>query len=224
MLVGLNDSTMTEILPVRQHHRDDLKDSTLNLSSPDPRLVESLLNSSRGGPVPSEVVRKSRIDAQMEDPASKKRSRSRDREENPERDEESKSDDKEALNQSSIFKVPIPSERDYEPSVIEDDQKMDEQKSRYEELTPYSYQTDIYAKIKENWRNERRFGNIVFLETGTGKTYIAIMLLKAIFGEDLEARGLSDAEMCAQAKTTEEGATLKPLSSKEIENKYSERL
>jgi len=223
MLVGLNDSTITEILPARQHHRDDPKDSTINLSSADPPLVESFLNSSRGGPVPFEVVRKSRIDAQMEDPASKKRSRSRDREENPERDEESKSDDKEALNKS-IFKVPLPSERDYEQSVIEDDQKMDEQKSRYEELTPYSYQTDIYAKIKENWRNERRFGNIVFLETGTGKTYIAIMLLKAIFGEDLEARGLSDAEMCAQAKATEEGATLKPLSSKEIENKYSERL
>jgi len=223
MLVGLNDSTITEILPARQHHRDDPKDSTINLSSADPPLVESFLNSSRGGPVPFEVVRKSRIDAQMEDPASKKRSRSRDREENPERDEESKSDDKEALNKS-IFKVPLPSERDYEQSVIEDDQKMDEQKSRYEELTPYSYQTDIYAKIKENWRNERRFGNIVFLETGTGKTYIAIMLLKAIFGEDLESRGLSDAEMCAQAKATEEGATLKPLSSKEIENKYSERL
>lgn len=219
MIVGLNDSTMTEILPARlQHHRDDPKDSTFNLSSADPPLVESFLNSSRGGPVPFDVVRKSRIDAQMEDPASKKRSRSRDREENPERDEESKSDDKEALNKS-IFKVPLPSERDYEPSVIEDDQK-----SRYVELTPYSYQTDIYAKIKENWFNERRFGNIVFLETGTGKTYIAIMLLKAIFGEDLEARGLSDAEMCAQAKATEEGATLKPLSSKEIENKYSERL
>ena len=31
--------------------------------------------------------------------------------------------------------------------------------------------------------DEYNYGNIVYLETGTGKTYIAIMLLKHLFNE-----------------------------------------
>lgn len=83
------------------------------------------------------------------------------------------------------------SERDYNESRIEQshaDIKLDESKSRYDTLVPYPYQDTIYSKIRENWQREeqpggKRYGNIVFLETGTGKTYIAIMLLKAIFLE-----------------------------------------
>ena len=42
----------------------------------------------------------------------------------------------------------------------------------------------IYKRIKENWANDKNgFGNIVYLETGTGKTYIAIMLLKYMFSD-----------------------------------------
>jgi ERCC4-related helicase len=45
--------------------------------------------------------------------------------------------------------------------------------------------------VKKNWRKQSQasasipndFGHIVYLETGTGKTYIAIMLLKLIFAE-----------------------------------------
>ena len=39
-------------------------------------------------------------------------------------------------------------------------------------------------QIKRNWNSGKEdFGHIVYLETGTGKTYIAIMLLKLIFAE-----------------------------------------
>jgi len=35
-----------------------------------------------------------------------------------------------------------------------------------------------------NWANDKMgYGNIVYLETGTGKTYIAIMLLKYLYSD-----------------------------------------
>lgn len=49
---------------------------------------------------------------------------------------------------------------------------------------PHPYQQSIYERIRKNWANDRMgYGNIVYLETGTGKTYIAIMLLKYLFAE-----------------------------------------
>jgi len=62
---------------------------------------------------------------------------------------------------------------------------------RFKELKPHPFQVQIYDKIRQNWLLEdpvaqpegKQYGNIVYLETGTGKTYIAIMLLKHLFGE-----------------------------------------
>ena len=60
---------------------------------------------------------------------------------------------------------------------------------RYGELAPYAYQISIFEEIQNNWKVEeasgRNFGNIVYLETGTGKTYIAVMLLKHLFSENV---------------------------------------
>lgn len=43
---------------------------------------------------------------------------------------------------------------------------------------------EIYKKIKKNWANDKMgYGDVVYLETGTGKTYIAIMLLKYLFSD-----------------------------------------
>jgi restriction endonuclease len=63
--------------------------------------------------------------------------------------------------------------------------------SRYEALEPHSFQRDIYLQVKKNWakntplsQQQKEFGHIVYLETGTGKTYIAIMLLKLIFADE----------------------------------------
>ena len=55
---------------------------------------------------------------------------------------------------------------------------------RFHELMPHEYQLSIYNRIRNNWHNDRMgYGNIVYLETGTGKTYIAIMLLKYLYSE-----------------------------------------
>lgn len=102
---------------------------------------------------------------------------------------------------------------------------IEETKSRYETLIPYAYQDEIYKKILENWRKEsdangKRLGNIVFLETGTGKTYIAIMLLKAIFASPRS--GLNDAEVLESAREIEIGASLEPL--RDTTQKYAERI
>jgi hypothetical protein len=135
---------------------------------------------------------------------------------------------------SSIFKVPVPSS--YDPSALsintarstlDDSDRLEETKSRFETLTPYPYQDQIYQKIRENWAKEdtangRRYGNIVFLETGTGKTYIAIMLLKAIFYESGNHFGLSPEEISEHAKATECGAKLEPL--KDLKKKYEDRV
>ena len=50
---------------------------------------------------------------------------------------------------------------------------------------PKDYQKELLAKAKE--RN-----TIIFLETGLGKTYIGIMLIKEIFGEPLEANAKNE--------------------------------
>lgn len=69
--------------------------------------------------------------------------------------------------------------------------------SRFQELMPHQYQQSIYNTIRSHWANDRNgFGNIVYLETGTGKTYIAIMLLKYIFSDrfiDYQGRLTSEA-------------------------------
>ena len=62
---------------------------------------------------------------------------------------------------------------------------------RFEILCPYDYQISIFDRVKNYWEKEsqddgRGFGNIVYLETGTGKTYIAVMLLKALFNDKLK--------------------------------------
>ena len=57
--------------------------------------------------------------------------------------------------------------------------------SRFAELAPHPYQLSIYNTIRGHWANDRNgYGNIVYLETGTGKTYIAIMLLKQLFAPE----------------------------------------
>jgi ERCC4-related helicase len=48
---------------------------------------------------------------------------------------------------------------------------------------PFKYQVEIFSKIKEDWDSEvlPRYGHIVYLETGMGKTHIATMLLNYLF-------------------------------------------
>ena len=58
-------------------------------------------------------------------------------------------------------------------------------------LSPYDYQISIYSRIKKYWRQEysgtgKGYGNIVYLETGTGKTYIAVMLIKHLFDDQVK--------------------------------------
>ena len=50
---------------------------------------------------------------------------------------------------------------------------------------PKSYQKELLEKAKEK-------NTIIFLETGLGKTYIGIMLIKQIFGEPLEANAKNE--------------------------------
>jgi ERCC4-related helicase len=53
------------------------------------------------------------------------------------------------------------------------------------EMAPYHYQVEIFQRILKEWdRNKTRknqYGNIVYLETGMGKTHIAVMLLNNLF-------------------------------------------
>lgn len=51
--------------------------------------------------------------------------------------------------------------------------------------TPKDYQKELLEKAKEK-------NTIIFLETGLGKTYIGIMLIKEIFGEPLEANAKNE--------------------------------
>ena len=53
------------------------------------------------------------------------------------------------------------------------------------ESKPTSYQLELLEKAKEK-------NTIIFLETGLGKTYIGIMLIKQIFGEPLEANAKNE--------------------------------
>ena len=48
------------------------------------------------------------------------------------------------------------------------------------------YQEEIYKMIESQWSKETAcgFGSIVFMATGSGKTFVAIMLILNIFGQD----------------------------------------
>lgn len=74
-------------------------------------------------------------------------------------------------------------------------------------MTPHPYQLEIYTKIKRNWANDTKsYGNVVYLETGTGKTYIAIMLLKYLFSSrfiDYRAR-LREAGLSPETMRTDQ--------------------
>lgn len=53
----------------------------------------------------------------------------------------------------------------------------------FQKIKPYDYQVEIFGKIKDAWErsNPKKYGNIVYLETGMGKTHIATMLLNYLF-------------------------------------------
>lgn len=44
----------------------------------------------------------------------------------------------------------------------------------------------IDVAINENTRPENNYGSIIFIETGAGKSYISLLLIKIIFGENSE--------------------------------------
>jgi CRISPR/Cas system-associated endonuclease/helicase Cas3 len=52
---------------------------------------------------------------------------------------------------------------------------------------PYTYQKKIVDKILNQWQKDEsvaeNFGSIIFIETGAGKSYISLMLIKSLFGE-----------------------------------------
>jgi superfamily II DNA or RNA helicase len=56
--------------------------------------------------------------------------------------------------------------------------------SRYYKIRPYPYQVEIFNRIRFDWENKQAgptYGNIVYLETGMGKTHISTMLLNYLF-------------------------------------------
>ena len=81
-------------------------------------------------------------------------------------------------------------------------------------MNPHSYQKSIYERIKRNWANDSMvYGNIVYLETGTGKTYVAIMLIKYLFSSkfiDYQTR-LAKAKEEAKLANTELEEPLEPI-------------
>ena len=61
---------------------------------------------------------------------------------------------------------------------------------------PYTYQKKIVEKVLTQWGLDgsnpdkeahlRNYGSIIFIETGAGKSYISLMLIKSLFGEQHE--------------------------------------
>jgi hypothetical protein len=85
-------------------------------------------------------------------------------------------------------------------------------------------------EIKRNWLNQKEhYGHIVYLETGTGKTYIAIMLLKLIFAESKqeeelsELRSVQDLNDSMVSERSAQCMQLTPLSDEEMRAKRKER-
>ena len=65
------------------------------------------------------------------------------------------------------------------------DGKDDQEQIEY--IDPRQYQIEIYKLIEEQWFSgdpdvRSDFGSIVFMATGSGKTFVAIMLILKIFG------------------------------------------
>lgn len=76
-------------------------------------------------------------------------------------------------------------------------------------MKPYDYQRDIFSKIRQEWeKNPGGVGNIVYLETGMGKTHIATMLLNYLF----EGRTYED-----------ESSELVPHSDEDVEKRLEKR-
>lgn len=78
------------------------------------------------------------------------------------------------------------------------------------QLEVRDYQKVIFEQIVDQWRSDaRRYGSIIFMPTGSGKTFLAIMLIEYIFG--LRKRGSdallkrSSADMARKAEPRESG-------------------
>ena len=72
----------------------------------------------------------------------------------------------------------------YEGPSINLESDMISDKSLHISARPY--QEEIYKMIEEQWSEKTGcgFGSIVFMATGSGKTFVAIMLILNIFGQD----------------------------------------
>ena len=79
--------------------------------------------------------------------------------------------------------------------------------------------------MKTNWANDKMgYGNIVFLETGMGKTYIAIMLLRYLFSEkfvDYRMRLIQNPMDMSKDSAYRQGVHLKPI---ELEEETDDKL
>jgi ERCC4-related helicase len=54
--------------------------------------------------------------------------------------------------------------------------------TKFYKIKPYPYQVEIFQRVKTEWeQGQTQYGNIVYLETGMGKTHITIMLLNFLF-------------------------------------------
>jgi len=54
----------------------------------------------------------------------------------------------------------------------------------YYKIRPYPYQVEIFNRIRLDWESKKdgpTYGNIVYLETGMGKTHISTMVLNYLF-------------------------------------------
>jgi len=70
------------------------------------------------------------------------------------------------------------------PHNLMADSKEDQEQIEY--IDPRQYQIEIYKLIEEQWFSgdesvRSDFGSIVFMATGSGKTFVAIMLILKIF-------------------------------------------
>ncbi len=61
----------------------------------------------------------------------------------------------------------------------------------------YTYQRNIIEKVKTHWETDDK-GSIIYLDTGAGKSYISIRVIKHMFGHSEDLKMLTPDELKAK--------------------------
>ncbi len=82
-------------------------------------------------------------------------------------------------------------------SVIGEESQLDQIGQAFKEQYAYqfSYQNSILTRVIECLHSPDQYGAILFLDTGAGKSYVAIKVIKYIFGQDTNLRELTPDEI-----------------------------